>query len=103
VRVLAVVTAALVIPATLTLPVAGSMAGDPEPVRAEVVTIPLDGIDSGALAATPAEERDEEALYERLGAIEELQAEAAAFERAARARSAEAARQFHAFFPSARE
>ena len=48
------VTAALVIPATLTLPVAGSMAGDPEPVRAEVVTIPLDGIDSGALAATPA-------------------------------------------------
>jgi SpoIID/LytB domain protein len=48
------VTAAFVIPATLTLPVAGSMAGDPEPVRAEVSTIPLDGIASGALAATPA-------------------------------------------------
>ena len=48
------VTAALVIPATLTLPVAGSIAGSPEPVQAEVTTIPLDGVVSGSLAATPA-------------------------------------------------
>ena len=47
-------TAALVIPATLTLPVAGSLADDPgDPVRAEMVTIDLDGVDAGALASTP--------------------------------------------------
>ena len=46
-------TAALVIPATLTLPVAGSLAGSPEPLRAEMSTISLDGIPSGALASTP--------------------------------------------------
>ncbi len=54
VRLLAVVTAALVIPVTLTLPVAGSLAGPPEPLRADVSTIPLDDIVSGALASTPA-------------------------------------------------
>jgi len=54
VRVLAAVTAALVVPATLTLPVAGSLAGSPDPVRAEVSTIPLDGVVTGALAETPA-------------------------------------------------
>lgn len=47
------VTAALVIPATLTLPVAGSLAGDGDPVRADMTTIALDGIAAGALAATP--------------------------------------------------
>ena len=47
-------TAALVIPATLTLPVAGSLADPPEPLRAEMTTIPLDGIAAGALASTPA-------------------------------------------------
>ena len=47
-------TAALVIPATLTLPVAGSLAGSPEPVRAEMRTISLDGVAAGALASTPA-------------------------------------------------
>jgi SpoIID/LytB domain protein len=54
VRILAAVTAALVIPATLTLPVAGSFADDRDPVRAEVTTIDLDGVDSGSLASTPA-------------------------------------------------
>lgn len=54
VRLLAAVTAALVIPATLTLPVAGTFAETPEPVRADVSTIALDGIASGALASTPA-------------------------------------------------
>jgi len=48
-----VVTAVLVIPATLTLPVAASMAGPPEPVRAEMKTISLEGIPEGALASTP--------------------------------------------------
>ena len=47
-------TAALVIPATLTLPVAGSLAGSPEPVRAEMRTISLEGVAPGALASTPA-------------------------------------------------
>ena len=47
-------TAALVVPATLTLPVAGSLAGSPEPVRAEMRTISLDGVAAGALASTPA-------------------------------------------------
>ena len=47
-------TAALIIPATLTLPVAGSMAGPPDPVRADVTTIDLDGIVAGALASSPA-------------------------------------------------
>ena len=47
-------TAALVIPATLTLPVAGSLAGSPDPVRADMVTISLDGVAAGALASTPA-------------------------------------------------
>lgn len=53
-RLLAAVTAALVIPATLTLPVAGSLAGPPDPVRAELTTIALDGVSADALAATPA-------------------------------------------------
>ena len=46
-------TAALVIPATLTLPVAGTLAGPPDPVRPDVRTIALDGVAAGALAATP--------------------------------------------------
>lgn len=46
-------TAALVIPATLALPVAGSLADSPEPVRAEMRTIALGDIPSGALASTP--------------------------------------------------
>jgi len=54
VRLLAAVTAALVIPATLALPVTGSSAETPDPVRAQVSTIALDGIASGALASTPA-------------------------------------------------
>lgn len=46
-------TAALIIPATLTLPVAGSLAESPEPLRADVSTIPLGDIAAGALASTP--------------------------------------------------
>ena len=46
-------TAVLVIPATLTLPVAGSLAGSPDPVRADVTTIALDGVPAGALSTTP--------------------------------------------------
>jgi SpoIID/LytB domain protein len=53
VRILAVMTAALVIPASLTLPVAVSVAETPEPVRAETVTLQLDGIAPGALVSTP--------------------------------------------------
>lgn len=47
------VTAALVIPATLALPVAGSLAEPADPVRAQVSTISLVGVAEGALAATP--------------------------------------------------
>ena len=48
-------TAALVVPATLLLPVAADVSeADPgSPVRASVTTIPLGGIATGALAATP--------------------------------------------------
>ena len=46
-------SAVLIIPATLTLPVAGSLAGPPDPIRAEVTTIDLDGVAGGALASTP--------------------------------------------------
>ena len=53
-RVLAVLTAALVVPATLTLPVASSIsAADPGPVRASVTSISLSGIAPGALTSTP--------------------------------------------------
>jgi hypothetical protein len=53
-----VVTAALILPATLALPVAGSQADPPDPVRADVMSIPLDGIDQGALASTPSAATD---------------------------------------------
>jgi SpoIID/LytB domain protein len=46
-------TAALVIPATLTLPVAGSLASSPKPVRAELATIALESVEAGALESTP--------------------------------------------------
>ncbi len=52
------VTAALILPATLALPVAGSQADPPDPVRADVMSIPLDGIDQGALASTPSAATD---------------------------------------------
>ncbi|MEY3733100.1 MAG: hypothetical protein RL347_459 [Actinomycetota bacterium] len=78
------VTAALIIPATLTLPVAGSLAADPDadPVRAEVTTIDLDGIDAGALAATPAWSTPvpvagEDHAHERIGPRSALQPAAA--------------------------
>ena len=48
------VTAVLVIPATLTLPVAASFADPPGPVRADVRAFALEGISAGALASTPA-------------------------------------------------
>ncbi len=48
------VTAVLVIPATLTLPVAASFADPPGPVRADVRAFALEGIPAGALASTPA-------------------------------------------------
>ena len=55
VRLLAVLTAALVVPATLALPVASSVSSaDPGPVRASVATIPLAGVAPGSLASTPA-------------------------------------------------
>ncbi|MFM9049283.1 MAG: FlgD immunoglobulin-like domain containing protein [Actinomycetota bacterium] len=54
-RVLAVLTAALIVPATVALPVASSLSSaDPGPVRASVVTIPLTGVAAGSLADTPA-------------------------------------------------
>jgi SpoIID/LytB domain protein len=47
-------TAALVIPATLALPVAGSLADPGEPVGAQLTTIELDRIAADALSGTPA-------------------------------------------------
>jgi len=78
-----VVTAALIIPATLSLPVAGSLAADSEsPVRAEVTTIDLDGIAAGALASTPASATPvpvagEDHAHERIGPRSALQPAAA--------------------------
>lgn len=51
---LALLTAAVIVPAALTIPVAGGQASDPSPVRATVQSIPLAGIDPGALADSPA-------------------------------------------------
>lgn len=48
------VTAVLVIPATLALPVASSLAEPSGPVRADVRALALDGIPAGALVSTPA-------------------------------------------------
>lgn len=84
-RLLAAVTAALVIPATLTLPVAGSLAEEPGvagPVRAEVTTIDLEGVADGALAATPSATTDvpvagEDHAHPRIGPRSALRAAAA--------------------------
>ncbi|MGA1216320.1 MAG: hypothetical protein ACO31X_12240, partial [Candidatus Nanopelagicales bacterium] len=84
-RVLAAVTAALVIPATLTLPVAGSLAEEPGvagPVRAEVTTIDLEEVADGALEATPSASTDvpvagEDHAHPRIGPRAALRAAAA--------------------------